>query len=104
MQKNEQVQTPMTPEAILALKRLILVRTGLIESIQGSPEKQGKDFDALVVNNQLPAVGIFHYDIAYTILEKTLKVSPEEIYIALWKGADPAVKVIIPTVDTPATP
>lgn len=101
--RNGQSEVSLTANAILALKRLALVRSGAIDSLQGSPEKQGKDFDELVAKNQFPPVGIFHFDIAYSLLEKTLKISLEDIYTALWKGADPMVKLVIPAIDVPAT-
>ncbi|MHA2338437.1 MAG: hypothetical protein ACXACX_14115 [Candidatus Hodarchaeales archaeon] len=85
-------------EAILALKRLILLRTGSIKDLDSTPHEQGKEFNKLFNKIKLREKEIHYYDVAFDMLKRILKVPTEVIFEAFWVGSNEEVSILVPDV------
>ena len=86
----------ISQEALLALKQLALIRSGLMTNFRTSPQERGKMFDKFLKTGELGEIGIIHYDVAYNMLERTLELPIEIVLEALWTGSNAEVSILIP--------
>ncbi|MFW9930947.1 MAG: hypothetical protein ACFFD1_16280, partial [Candidatus Thorarchaeota archaeon] len=85
----------ISSEQIAIIKRLAIIRLGdfspLSVSIEAVDKKISNFIDAGKKN-----IGVLHFEVAKTILEKTLKVKQDMIYETLWNASNKDLKIIIP--------